>query len=82
MVPWPWCHFFFVWSSPNSGQENGLILSGETFFLVFNILKFPTSPFQNPTYASAFGITDQRVEAQGIGSVIVLIAGICFQCYE
>ena len=31
---------------------------------------------------SEFGITGLYVEAQGIGSVIVPIAGICPQCHE
>ena len=34
----------FILSSPNFRQENGLILSGENFFLVFIILKFPGDP--------------------------------------
>ena len=36
--------FFFFWSSPNFGQKNKLILSGEIFLLVFMILKFPGPP--------------------------------------
>ena len=35
---------FFFWSSPNFGQENGLILSREIFLLIFIILKFPAPP--------------------------------------
>ena len=35
---------FFLWSSANFGQKNGLILNGEIFFLVFIILKFPGPP--------------------------------------
>ena len=38
-----YCCFFF-WSSPNFGQEDGLILSGEIFLLVFIILKFSAPP--------------------------------------
>ena len=36
-------NLFFL-SSPNFGQENGLILSGEIFLLVFIILEFPGNP--------------------------------------
>ena len=41
----PFFSFFFFWSSPNFGQENGLILSGDLFVLVFIILKFPVPLF-------------------------------------
>ena len=48
-----WVKTFFFWSSPNFGQKNGLILSGEIFLLVFIILKFSAPiPFENPAYAS------------------------------
>ena len=47
----------FFWSSPNFEQENGLILRGEIFLLVFIILKFPGPlPFENPAYATASAV--------------------------
>ena len=47
----------FFWSSPDFGQENGLIVGGKTFILVFIILKFsefpaPLPSFKNPAYAT------------------------------
>ena len=47
---------FYVWSSPNFGHKNGLILSGENFFLIFIIFEFPAlpPPFENPAYAGAY----------------------------
>ena len=44
----PYCFLLFI----NFGQENGLILSGEIFLLVFITLKIFGPPFQNPAYAS------------------------------
>ena len=44
----------FFWSSPNFGQKNELILSGEIFHLVCIIHKFPAPPFKNPAYATVY----------------------------
>ena len=45
---------FFFWSSPNFGQEKGLILSGEIFFgLHYFQISWPP-PFENPAFATVY----------------------------
>ena len=49
----------FFWSSPNFGQENGLLPSEEIFLLVFINLKFPAPPpppFENPQTLLPVGV--------------------------